>query len=395
MQGMEVIVRLAKRMSRLGTETAFEVMVKARTLEAQGKEMIHLEIGEPDFITPGKIIEGAVEALWGGYTHYCPSSGLPELRRAVAEEIRSTRGIEVDDDWVCITPGGKPILFYVIMALVDEGDEALYPNPGYPIYESMINFVGGKAVPLPLYEKHGFRFEAEELRERVSSKTRLLILNSPQNPTGGLLTREDLQLIADSANRHDFWVLADEVYSRILYEGSHFSIASLPGMQERTIILDGFSKTYAMTGWRIGYGVMPPELASHISRLITNSVSCTPPFIQRAGLAALSSANAESLEMVAEFKRRRDFLVEALNQIPGVSCFKPHGAFYVFPNIRSFGMTSSAMADYLMREAGVAVLSGTCFGEFGEGYIRLAYANSMENLKKAAEKIRAALKKLS
>jgi aspartate aminotransferase len=392
---MEVIVRLAKRMSRLGTETAFEVMVKARALEAQGKEMIHLEIGEPDFITPGKIIEEAVEALWGGYTHYCPSSCLPELQRAVAEEIRSTRGIEVDDDWVCITPGGKPILFYVIMALVDEGDEALYPNPGYPIYESMINFVGGKAVPLPLYEKHGFRFEAEELRERVSSKTRLLILNSPQNPTGGLLTREDLQLIADSANQHDFWVLADEVYSRILYEGSHFSIASLPGMQERTIILDGFSKTYAMTGWRIGYGVMPPELASHISRLITNSVSCTPPFIQRAGLAALSSANAESLEMVAEFKRRRDFLVEALNQIPGVSCFKPHGAFYVFPNIRSFGMASSAMADYLMREAGVAVLSGTCFGEFGEGYIRLAYANSMENLKRAAEKIRAALKKLS
>jgi len=387
-------VRLAKRMSRLGTETAFEVMVKARALEAQGKEMVHLEIGEPDFATPGSIVEGAVEALRQGYTHYCPSAGLPELRAAIAQEVRNTRQIDIDPSWVVVTPGGKPIMFYVIMALVDEGDEALYPNPGYPIYESMINFVGGKAVPLPLYEQHGFRFEPEELLDRVSSKTRLLVLNSPQNPTGGLLTREDLERIAEAARRYDFWVLADEIYSRVLYEGTHFSIASLPHMLERTIILDGFSKTYAMTGWRMGYGVMPPELGTHVARLVTNSVSCTPPFVQRAGLAAFSNANAESADMVAEFKRRRDFLVDSLNQIPGVRCFNPLGAFYVFPNISSFGKSSAVMADYLMQEAGVAILSGTCFGEFGEGYIRLSYANSMDNLRRAVEKIRKALMKL-
>jgi aspartate/methionine/tyrosine aminotransferase len=381
-------------MARLGTETAFDVMVKAKALEAQGKEMIHLEIGEPDFITPANIIQAAIEALNQGYTHYCPSAGLPELRAAIAEEIRVSRGVPVNPDWVVVTPGGKPIMFYLIMALVEEGDEAIYPNPGYPIYESMINYMGGTAVPLPLYEKHGFRFEAEELRSRVSSKTRLLVLNSPQNPTGGLLTPEDFQVIAELACRYDFMVLADEIYSKILYEGTHSSIAALPGMLERTIILDGFSKTYAMTGWRMGYGVMPPELAKHVARLVTNSVSCTPPFVQRAGLAAFSGAGEASAAMVAEFRRRRDFLVEALNQIPGVRCFKPNGAFYVFPNVQSFGRPSSELADYIMQEAGVAVLSGTCFGEYGEGYIRLSYANSLENLEKAVEKIRRALARL-
>ena len=387
-------MRLAKRMARLGTETAFDVMVRAKALEAQGKEMIHLEIGEPDFITPGNIIQAAIEALNQGYTHYCPSAGLPELRTAIAEEIRATRGIPVDADWVVVTPGGKPVMFYLIMALVEEGDEAIYPNPGYPIYESMINFMGGTAVPLPLYEQHGFRFETEELLSRVSSKTRLLVLNSPQNPTGGLLTLEDFQVIAEAACKHDFWVLADEIYSKILYEGTHHSIASLPGMLERTIILDGFSKTYAMTGWRMGYGIMPPELAQHVARLVTNSVSCTPPFVQRAGLAAFSGAGEASAAMVAEFRRRRDFLVEALNQIPGVGCFKPSGAFYVFPNIKSFGRSSSEVASYIMHEAGVAVLSGTCFGEYGEGYIRLSYANSLENLEKAVGKIRTALARI-
>ena len=387
-------MKLAKRLHRLGTETAFEVLVKAKALEAQGKEIVHLEIGEPDFPTPSSVISAANRALDQGYTHYCASAGLYELRKAVAEEINQTRGISTDADWVVITPGAKPIMFYLILALIEEGDEVIYPNPGFPIYESMIKFVGGNPVSLPLLEECQFRFNVDELRDKVSPNTKLIIINSPQNPTGGLLTPSDLQVIAEIAVERNIMVLSDEIYSRIIYEGRHHSISSLPGMLERTIILDGFSKTYAMTGWRLGYGVMPPTLQAHISRLVTNSVSCTAPFVQRAGLTALADAEGEVFQMVAEFRRRRDFIWKGLNQISGIHCLCPPGAFYAFPNIKSFGMKSNDFADYLLNSAGVAVLSGTSFGEFGEGYIRISYANSLGNLAKALERIQEATSKL-
>jgi aspartate aminotransferase len=380
-------LKLAKRLSRLGTETAFEVLVKAKALEAQGKEVIHLEIGEPDFPTPQSVVTAGTRALEKGHTHYCASAGIPELREAVAQDIRATRGIPVDADWVVITPGAKPIMFYLILALVEEGDEVLYPNPGFPIYESMINFAGGKPVPLPLLEKFEFRFDVNELRQRVSDRTKLIIINSPQNPTGGLLTKSDLEAIAEIAVERDIMVLSDEIYARIIYDGTHNSISSLPGMLERTVILDGFSKTYAMTGWRLGYGVMRPDLQAHISRLVTNSVSCTAPFTQIAGLEALANAESDVSEMVAEFRRRRDFISKALDSIPGIRCLCPPGAFYVFPNIHSFGMKGSIFADYLLNSAGVAVLAGSSFGEYGEGHIRISYANSMVNLAKAVQRI--------
>jgi len=387
-------LKLAQRMSRLGTETAFEVLVKAKALEAQGKEVIHLEIGEPDFPTPQSVVAAGTSALEKGHTHYCASAGIPELREAVARDIRATRGIPVDADWVVITPGAKPIMFYLILALVEEGDEVLYPNPGFPIYESMINFAGGKPVPLPLLEEFEFRFDVSELRQRVNDRTKLIIINSPQNPTGGLLTKSDLEAIAEIAVERDIMVLSDEIYARMVYDGSHHSISSLPGMLEKTVILDGFSKTYAMTGWRLGYGVMPPVLQAHISRLVTNSVSCTAPFTQIAGLEALANAESDVSEMVAEFRRRRDFISKALDSIPGIRCLCPPGAFYVFPNIQSFSMKSSAFADYLLNSAGVAVLSGSSFGEFGEGHIRISYANSMGNLAKAVQRIGEAVGKL-
>jgi len=387
-------LKLAKRLSRLGTETAFEVLVKAKALEAQGRDVVHLEIGEPDFPTPSGVVSAANAAIEQGYTHYCASAGLTELREAIAREVSATRNISVDADWVVVTPGAKPIMFYLILALVEEGDEVIYPNPGFPIYESMINFAGGEPVPLPLLEKFDFRFDVNQLRERVTNRTKLIIVNSPQNPTGGLLTEDDLAAIAEIAVKRDIVVLSDEIYGKIIYDGRHHSIASLPGMIERTVILDGFSKTYAMTGWRLGYGVMMPLLQAHISRLVTNSVSCTAPFTQRAGLEALANAQKEVSEMVAEFRRRRDFIWKALNEIPGIRCVCPPGAFYVFPNIKSFGMTSSAFADYLLNSAGVAVLSGTSFGEHGEGYIRISYANSMENLAKAVERIGQAVRSL-
>ncbi len=380
-------MKLAERLARLGTETAFDVLVKARALEATGKKIIHLEIGEPDFSTPLNVVAAATEALSEGYTHYCASAGLQELREAVAAAISRTRGISISGDWVVITPGAKPIMFYLILALVEEGDEVIYPNPGFPIYESMINFVGGRPVPLPLLEKYEFRFDIDDLLARVTPKTKLIIINSPQNPTGGLLTKGDLQAIARVAIERDITVLSDEIYSRIIYEGTHQSIASLPGMLERTVILDGFSKTYAMTGWRLGFGIMPPVLQGHISKLVTNSVSCTAPFIQRAGLEALAKSEVEVENMVAEFRRRRDFVVQKLNEIPGISCLNPSGAFYVFPNVQSFGRKSSDLADYLLSTAGVAVLSGTSFGEFGEGYLRISYANSIENLGEAMRRI--------
>lgn len=387
-------MKLAKAMSRLGTETAFEVLAKARALEAQGREIIHLEIGEPDFDTPSNITEAAGTALMEGQTHYCPSAGIPELRQAVAEHIAETRGVDVVPEQVVVTPGGKPVMFFAILALVEEGDEVLYPNPGFPIYESMINFVGATAVPLVLEEERGFRFDVSQLRDKVSPRTKLIIINSPQNPTGGVLTKEDLQEIADVAKEHDLMVLSDEIYDRILYEGEHVSFLSIPDVQNRTILLNGFSKTYAMTGWRLGYGVMPEGLADHITRLMTNSNSCTATFTQWAGVEALRGPQDASAEMVKEFKRRRGVIVPGLNAIEGIRCAMPKGAFYVFPNVEGTGMGEREFADYLMEEAGVAVLAGTSFGEYGRGFIRMSYANSIENINKALANVEAAVGKL-
>jgi aspartate aminotransferase len=391
---MDPMMQLAERMSRLGTETAFEVLVKARALEAQGRDVVHLEIGEPDFDTPNHIKEAAIEALRRGETHYTPSAGILPLREAIAEEVRKTRDIPVGPDHVVVTPGAKPIMFFVILALCQEGDEALYPSPGFPIYESMINFVGAKGIPIPLRMENEFRIDVDELRSLVSPRTKLIVLNSPANPTGGVLTSADLQAIAQIALEYDCWVLSDEIYSRIIYEGQHYSIASLPGMMERTIILDGFSKTYAMTGWRLGYGVMPKALASHVARLMTNSNSCTATFTQYAGIAALTGPQDEANHMVEAFRERRQVIVDGLNTLPGFKCLMPQGAFYAFPNIEGTGMTSKALADYILQQAGVAVLSGTAFGAYGEGFLRLSYANSIANIRKALDRIREALNNL-
>lgn len=387
-------MKLALCMSRLGTETAFEVLARAKALEAQGRDIIHLEIGEPDFTTPANIIEAGVAALRRGETHYTPSAGILLLREAIAEEVSRTRGIPVSPDEVVVTPGGKPIMFYSILALAEPGAEVIYPNPGFPIYESMINFTGAKAVPVPLREEKDFRFDVQELLDKITPQTRLIIINSPHNPTGSVLTRADLQAIAEAAQKYDFMILSDEIYIRILYEGEHVSIASFPGMKERTIILDGFSKTYAMTGWRLGYGVMPAALAAQISRLMTNSNSCTATFTQYAGLEALRGPQDESYKMVAAFKERRDVIVDGLNRIPGIKCVRPKGAFYVFPNIQGTGMKSKPFADYLLDTAGVAALSGTSFGAYGEGYVRFSYANSVENIRRALERIADAVDKL-
>lgn len=388
-------MRFASRMSRLGTETAFEVLARARQLEACGKKIIHLEIGEPDFDTPKNIRDKACWALDNGYTHYGPSPGLPELREAIAREVSKTRGIEVKPAQVVVTPGAKPIMFFVILALVDTEDEVIYPNPGFPIYESVINFIGAKAVPIPLREKNHFRLDLDELKKLINPKTRLLILNSPQNPTGGVLTQDDLKAMAEMVLKYpDLYVLSDEIYSRTLYTDKHYSISTFPGMQERTIILDGFSKTFAMTGWRLGYGVMEESLATAVARLQTNSNSCTATFSQIAGIEALTGDQTEVEKMCAEFKRRRDVLIEGLNKIPRVTALLPQGAFYAFPNVNQIGWPSKKLADYLMDEAGVAVLSGTAFGKFGEGYLRLSYANSVENIREALEKIGKAVTKI-
>ncbi len=388
-------MHIANRMTRLGTETAFEVLVKARALEAQGRDIVHLEIGEPDFDTPQNIIDAGREALANGFTHYGPSPGLPEARETIAAYVARTRGIEVSPDEVVVTPGAKPIMFYAMMATIDEGDEVIYPNPGFPIYESVINFLGGKAVPLPLQEEKEFRFDLADLECRITPKTRMLIINTPQNPTGGILTEDDLRGIAALAEQHDLIVFSDEIYSRITYDGfEHTSILQFPGMKERTIMLDGFSKTYAMTGWRLGYGVMPPSTAALVSKLQTNCTSCTASFTQMAGIEALNGPQEAAEEMIAEFKRRRDVIVDGLNDIPGFRCHRPHGAFYVFPNIEGTGRSSAFMADYLLNEAGVACLSGTAFGAHGEGYIRFSYANSVENIEKALDRVREAVAKL-
>jgi aspartate/methionine/tyrosine aminotransferase len=379
-------------MSTLGTETAFEVLAKARALEAQGKNVVHLEIGEPDFDTPKNIKDAALKALNAGYTHYGPSAGLPELRQAVAEYISRTRGIKAEADEVVVTPGGKPIMFFSIFALVDPGDEVLYPNPGFPIYESLINFVEAKPVPIPLLEENEFRLDPEYVKSKITRKTKMIILNYPENPTGGVVTKEDLKVIADCiADRDDVFVLADEIYSRIIYEGKHDSIAALPGMKDKTVLLDGFSKTYAMTGWRLGYGVMRKDIAQKVAQLMTNSNSCTSSFTQIAGVEALKGPQTEPERMVAEFRRRREVIVDGLNGIKGFRCLKPKGAFYVFPNITGTDMDCRKLGDHLLYNAGVAVLPGTSFGKFGEGHLRLSFANSVENIKKALERIKKAV----
>jgi aspartate aminotransferase len=381
-------LHLARRMSRLGTETAFEVLNKARAFEKQGKSIIHLEIGEPDFDTPANVIAAGVSALRDGWTHYGPSAGLPDLRQALAEYVSRTRGVKVNSDEVVVVPGGKPIIFFTILALIDEGDEVIYPNPGFPIYESMIHYVGGRAVPIQLREERDFSLDVKELSSLINDRTRLIILNSPQNPTGGILERRDIEQIAQAIGDRNIMILSDEIYSRLLFDGGqHFSIMSVPGMQERTILLDGFSKTYAMTGWRMGYGVMRPDLASHMTRLMTNSNSCTASFTQVAGVEAIRGDQSSVDHMRDEFQRRRDMFVAGLNKIKGFSCRMPKGAFYVFPNVRQTGWKSKPLADALLEQAGVAALSGTAFGEFGEGYLRFSVANSLENLQKALDRL--------
>jgi aspartate aminotransferase len=381
-------MKLAERISRLGVESAFDVLVRARALEAQGRSVIHLEIGEPDFATPPHIIEAAKQALDEGWTHYGPTQGLPELREAIAAYVSRTRRIQADPARVCVTPGGKPILFFPMIALLEEGDEVIYPNPGFSIYESMIRFLGARPVPMPLEESRAFRFDLDLFRDRLTTKTKLVILNSPHNPTGGVIPREDLREIALLLRDRDIMVLADEIYSQIYYgDEAPASILEFPWMLDKTILLDGFSKTYAMTGWRMGYGIMPEWLVGAVNKLMVNSNSCTASFTQRAGLAALNGPQDDVYRMVAEFRRRRDVFCAGLNAIPGFRCALPGGAFYAFPNVSGTGIPAKELADYLLNEAGVACLDGGAFGEYGKDYIRFSYANSLDHLLKAVERI--------
>lgn len=376
-------MEFAKRAGRLGTETAFEVLARAKKLEAEGRDIIHLQIGEPDFDTPVNIIDAGTAALRSGYTHYVPSPGIPEVRARIAEEVSLTRNIPVEADNVVITPGGKPIMFFTMLSLIDPGDEVLYPNPGFPIYESMINYVGGVPVPMQLHESRQFSIDVEEVAAQITHRTKLMIINSPNNPCGSIIPRDDLARLAELAVEHDITVLSDEIYIRFLYEGTHESITQFPGMPERTIILDGFSKTYAMTGWRIGYGVMPTRLADHMGKLMANSSSCTAGATQMAALEAMNGPQEDAYGIVAEFRRRREVIVEGLNRIPGISCQMPSGAFYVFPNITGTGLSSRQFADRLLDEAGVASLAGEDFGRYGSGFVRFSFANSTENIRQA------------
>ena len=379
---------VAARMNDLGTESAFEVLAKARALEAQGKEIIHLEIGEPDFDTPRHIVEAGMKAISDGYTHYGPTAGLPELREAIARNSREVRGTDTDPANVVVTPGAKPIMFYVLLALAEPGVEVIYPNPGFPIYESMIKFCGATPVPMQLLEEKGYHPDLNALAGMITYKTRLIILNSPENPCGSALTKQELETIAAVVKQHPgVYVLVDEIYKDIIYTGEHYSISSIPGMQERTIILDGMSKSYAMTGWRLGYGIMPKELVPHVVKLAVNSVSCAASFTQMAAVAALEGPRDEVEAMIAEFGVRRRLITDGLRSIPGIKCPEPEGAFYAFPNITATGLTSSEFEERAMNEAGVALLSGSAFGEYGEGYVRLSYANSQENIKKAIDKL--------
>ncbi|MGH7493294.1 MAG: pyridoxal phosphate-dependent aminotransferase [bacterium] len=384
-------MKFAKRMERLGTETAFEVLAKARNLEAEGKSIVHLEIGEPDFDTPPFIVEAAVQALRRGRTHYSPAPGIMELRQAIAKEVNRTRGIQIKPENVIVTPGAKPILFYALLALIEPGDEVIYPNPGFPIYESVIEFSGAQAVPLQLREEKGFQCDIADLEKLLTPRTRMIVINSPQNPTGGILTRDNVRAIADIARRRNLWILSDEIYKQIIYDGEHASILSETDILERAILLDGFSKTYAMTGWRLGYGVMPEPLAQRLERLMINSNSCTATFVQDAGVAALQGSADEIEGFVNEFRRRRDLMVAGLNGINGVSCIAPGGAFYCFANVKKLPWDCRKLSDYLLTEAGVAVLSGTAFGQFGEGYIRLSYATSSENIHEGLRRMKKAI----
>lgn len=387
--------RLAARMDGLGTESAFEVLARARALEAEGRDIIHLEIGEPDFPTPPHIVGAAVEALHAQHTHYVPSPGIPELREAVAAFLARTGRLRTSPDRVLITPGAKPIMFYTILALCQEGDEALYPDPGFPMYASIARLAGATPVPIPLREEHGFRVDPEELAALVTPRTRLLILNSPHNPCGAALSREDVEAIATIAERHDLVVLSDEVYWALRYDGPHVSVLDVPGMAERTVLLDGWSKTFAMTGWRLGFGVFPAALVEPMTRLIVNSVSCTSAFSQYAAIAALEGPWAPVEAMVEEFRRRRTLIVDGLNKIPGLSCALPGGAFYAFPNVKDVGVPAKAVQEHVLQHAGVACLAGSSFGRHGEGYLRLSYANSVENITVALDRIAAALPALS
>ncbi len=382
-------MKFADRMSNLGTETAFEVLAKAKKLEAEGKSIIHLEIGEPDFPTPQNICDAAIKSIQAGDTHYTASAGIPEVRNSISKYISRTRGIDVHPDEVVMTPGAKPIMFFAILALVNEGDEVIYPNPGFPIYESMIKFVGGVPVPVKLEETRNFAFNIEDFKKLITPKTKMVIINTPQNPTGGILTESEIRQIADILkDREDIWILSDEIYSRLIFQGDHFSITQIPGFRDRTIILDGFSKTYAMTGWRAGYGVMNVDLAKIIAQLMTNSNSCTNSMVQKACIEAYEGPQDSVEVMKEEFRVRRDIIVEGLNSIKGFSCIVPLGAFYAFPNISKTGLSSKELNDKLLYEGGVASLAGTSFGEFGEGYLRFSYANSRENIKEAIRRIK-------
>ena len=381
-------MNLSQHMSRLGVESAFEVLVKARALEKQGKSVIHLEIGEPDFPTPVHIVEAGKRALDEGWTKYGPTQGLPELREAIAAEVSRTRGIHVGPEHVCVVPGGKPIMFFSLMALLEKGDEVIFADPGFPIYESMVRFLGATPVPIPLVESRGFAFDLNVLKSRLSDRTKMVILVSPANPTGGVMSSEDLREMGAMLRDRDVMVLSDEIYSRIWYDEPPTSISSVEGMAEKTIILDGFSKTYSMTGWRLGYGVMPVWLAEAVVKLMVNSNSCTASFTQRAGLAALQGPQDCVAAMVAEFRRRRDAIVKGLNEISGFRCSLPAGAFYAFPNVAGTGMSSKELADHLLYEAGVACLDGACFGEHGSGFLRFSYANSLTNIQEAVSRIR-------
>ncbi|MBI2774270.1 MAG: pyridoxal phosphate-dependent aminotransferase [Chloroflexi bacterium] len=379
---------LASRMSRLGTETAFEVLAKARALEAQGREIIHLEIGEPDFDSPRSVVAAGVAALERGETHYTPSAGVVELREAIAGYLARRRGLTVDPAHVIVTPGAKPIMFYALLALLEDGDEAIYPDPGFPIYSSMIDFAGARGIPLPLREANGFDVDVDELRSLITPRTKVLVLNSPSNPTGAALSPAAVSDIARMARERDLWVLTDEIYADLLYEGEHRSLLREEGMADRVILLDGFSKTFAMTGWRLGYGVFPEPLVEPVTKLVTNSVSCTATFVQRAGVVAMSTQPPELAAMKRAFRERRDAIVAGLNAIPGITCTMPKGAFYAFPNVRGLGLgDSAAVADRILYEAGVAVLAGTCFGRAGEGHIRMSYANSLPNIRTAVARI--------
>lgn len=383
----QIGMRLAKRMARLGTETAFETLARARVLEAQGKDIVHLEIGEPDFDSPQNVVEAGVKALQSGYTHYTPSAGMPELRAVIASDVSKSRGVKVAPEEVVIVPGGKPTIYFAFTALVEDGDEVIYPNPGFPIYESLINFLGAKPVPMRLSEEKDFRLDVNELADLITDRTKLIVLNSPHNPTGGVMTQQDVRDIAAAIGDREIMVLSDEIYSRLIFEGQHHSLMSLDGWKDRVIMLDGFSKTYAMTGWRLGYGVMNRELAKHFGRLMTNVNSCSASFTQVAAIEAVKGDQSAVDHMREQFKARRDRFIAGLNKIPGFSCRLPHGAFYAFPNIRETGWNSRKLADSLLEEAGVASLAGTAFGQFGEGYLRFSIANSMENLEKALDRI--------